>query len=547
MASQFGQVARWIPAWFPAWFFLAAGSFFTQAFAAVDVSPQEQQIFELLRADSGQNRPGVSLDPILCKVARARAKDMATRHFFAHVNPDGVGPNLAVRRAGYKLPNWWGNDPAANYVESIAAGYTNAGSTWSAWMGSPHHKDHLLALNSFYANQTKVGVGYAFNNDDTYKHYWVVITAPPQPKPKVKITSPAKGDKVTTPEIEVLGNTSADPEPVVVEGRVEHFSGTSAFQPATGVSNWRLRTVSLAPGRNRIKVRTLKGDGSVIAETSTTVDYVVMKPLTVLIQGEGTVSKNLAGITSQELGQILQTVAKPAKGWLFAGWSGTISSSSAALSFRMEEGVVLTALFVPNPFIERGGSYLGVFSGGGQAGMVQVRLNQQGLFTGKLKLGGEKSGFSGKFSPEGIAQLELDGVALRLEVNGDQTVDVTVTDGANIMLTTANRTTRVVEKDTSELVFGEAEGIGAPTGEGLATVLIKKKGRVHFTGVLADGTAFSQGLQVTADGTVPVYISLYENGGSLVGVLPATAPVNGELLWIKTGVFSATVQVAEAP
>jgi hypothetical protein len=259
------------------------------------------------------------------------------------------------------------------------------------------------------------------------------------------------------------------------------------------------------------------------------------------------VSKNLAGTTTQELGQILNTVAKPAKGWLFAGWSGSISTSSAALSFRMEEAIVLTARFVPNPFLEQGGNYIGVFSGGGQAGMLQMRLNQQGIFTGKLKLDGEKSGFSGKFSSEGIAQIEVGGVVLRMEVNGDQSLDATLTDGANVIPTTAHRTTRMVEKDTSELVFGEADGIDPPIGEGLATLSIKKKGRVHFTGVLADGTAFSQGLQVTADGTVPVYIPLYQNGGSLVGVLPATAPVKGELLWEKAGAFAATIQVTEAP
>ena len=39
--------------------------------------------------------------------------------------------------------------------------------------------------------------------------------------------------------------------------------------------------------------------------------------------------------------------AKPAVGFIFNGWSGTVSSSSTKLTFTMQSNLVLQATFVP--------------------------------------------------------------------------------------------------------------------------------------------------------------------------------------------------------
>jgi uncharacterized protein YkwD len=45
-----------------------------------------------LLTGSAQRRPRLTWNPVLAKVARERAWDMAVRGYFSHVNPDGVGP-----------------------------------------------------------------------------------------------------------------------------------------------------------------------------------------------------------------------------------------------------------------------------------------------------------------------------------------------------------------------------------------------------------------------------------------------------------------------
>jgi uncharacterized protein YkwD len=137
----------------------------------------EARIAELMRSDPQQQRPSLTCHPILAQVARERAEDMAARRYFAHVNPDGYGPNCLVIQAGYPLPAWYAPCPAGNNIESIAGGYSTPDSTWQGWMNSSPHRTHLLGLHPFFAEQVEYGVGYAYDADSPYRHYWVVITA----------------------------------------------------------------------------------------------------------------------------------------------------------------------------------------------------------------------------------------------------------------------------------------------------------------------------------------------------------------------------------
>ncbi|MCB0211147.1 MAG: CAP domain-containing protein [Anaerolineae bacterium] len=139
------------------------------------------ELAELLEQDPGQKRPSLTCNSILAQVAHARAADMAQREYFSHVNPDGHGPNYLVEEAGYILPSFYSDDPAANNIESIAAGRSTAEATWEQWMASSSHRTHLLGLDSFFAEQIEYGVGYVYDADSPYGHYWVVITAKPGP------------------------------------------------------------------------------------------------------------------------------------------------------------------------------------------------------------------------------------------------------------------------------------------------------------------------------------------------------------------------------
>ena len=142
-----------------------------------DPNPQEQAIADFMQDDPDQQRPFLNCDPILAQVARQRALDMGTRKYFSHVNPDGFGPNYLVELAGYSLPDFYNQELTANNIESIAAGYSSASTTWAGWMASDGHRTHILGLHPFWAEQTDYGIGYAYVPGSPYGYYWVVITA----------------------------------------------------------------------------------------------------------------------------------------------------------------------------------------------------------------------------------------------------------------------------------------------------------------------------------------------------------------------------------
>lgn len=141
------------------------------------LNPQEQALARLFEKDRDQRRPVRHCDPILTRVARARALDMATRGYFSHVTPDGNGPNIQVVRAGYALPRFYSSKRKANNIEVISAGDDTAAEAWSDWLHSRHHRRQVLGLERFFADQTDYGVGFADRPGSRYGRYWVLITA----------------------------------------------------------------------------------------------------------------------------------------------------------------------------------------------------------------------------------------------------------------------------------------------------------------------------------------------------------------------------------
>jgi uncharacterized protein YkwD len=146
-------------------------------------SLREEQLANLLTRDRGQQRPRLVWNPILARVARERAWDMARRGYFAHVNPEGLGANTLVTRAGYVLPDNYDHSLAGNNIESAAEGYASAEAVWRHWMGSPHHRSHLLGLNPQQREQSEFGIGYVVRPGSKFGVYWVVLIARPGDAP----------------------------------------------------------------------------------------------------------------------------------------------------------------------------------------------------------------------------------------------------------------------------------------------------------------------------------------------------------------------------
>lgn len=149
--------------------------------AGCQLTAEEQQVLDLLKEHPEQARSTVICHPLLAVVARARAQDMATRDYFAHVNPDGYGPNYLVKQAGYPLPRYYPLQENSNSIESIAGGYSTPGEMWEGLLSSSAHRPHILGQHQFYAEQVEVGIGHVYISDSDFGHYWVIISAKPGP------------------------------------------------------------------------------------------------------------------------------------------------------------------------------------------------------------------------------------------------------------------------------------------------------------------------------------------------------------------------------
>jgi hypothetical protein len=73
-----------------------------------------------------------------------------------------------------------------------------------------------------------------------------------------------------------------------------------------------------------------------------------------------------------------------------------------------------------------------------------------------------------------------------------------------------------------------------PQNDGTGTATVSSSGQVKFKGVLGDGTRVSQSTTLSANGSWPLYVPLYKQGGQIMGWLNfSDSTVGGETSWIK--------------
>ncbi|MEM1032035.1 MAG: CAP domain-containing protein [Myxococcota bacterium] len=103
--------------------------------------------------------PPVVAQPQLRAAARAHGVDMGRRDYFDHRTPEGVGPMQRAQGAGF----------SGGFVgENIAAGQRSPAEVVQAWVESPGHCVNLMNPRFRY-----LGVGYTFETNDRYGHFWV--------------------------------------------------------------------------------------------------------------------------------------------------------------------------------------------------------------------------------------------------------------------------------------------------------------------------------------------------------------------------------------
>ena len=119
-------------------------------------------------------------DDKLAKAAADKCLRQAHEGWSGHVDPQGRGPNDMVRAYDYLLPDWYG-DGASNNIESLSHnGDGRPDAMWQGLLDSPGHRIHVLGLDEFYAAQTHVGVGYCHLAASPKRHYWCILSAPPE-------------------------------------------------------------------------------------------------------------------------------------------------------------------------------------------------------------------------------------------------------------------------------------------------------------------------------------------------------------------------------
>jgi len=157
-------------------------------------STSEQQLFQLTnQARAAAGRKALHWDASLATFARARAKDMIVRNYFAHqIPPDGHTVFDVMSNAGYCFNLAGENIGWNNYPEDQATSEIQ-----TMFMNSPDHRQNILG-----PAWDVVGIG-AYQGPDG-KKMWAVVFADkcgsvapaPTPKPKPKPTTRPTPTKV---------------------------------------------------------------------------------------------------------------------------------------------------------------------------------------------------------------------------------------------------------------------------------------------------------------------------------------------------------------
>jgi hypothetical protein len=377
-------------------------------------------------------------------------------------------------------------------------------------------------------------------------------------RPTVSITSPLAGAKLTNSTVVVRGTASDNIHVALVQYRLENAVGTNAYETATGTNNWSAIVTNLVPGLNTVRVRAYDTSTNVSAAVARTFTYAIVSPLTLATNGNGTFSPNLNN-KLLDVGVTYTVTAMPAPGWIFVDWTRDMNSDKPKLTFLMQTNMMLTAKFIPNPFIPIVGVYQGLFSDTNVAqqssGFFSSSLTRGGLLTGKLRPGTNRYSFSAQLNPYGawsntLASRGLAPLSVQLQLDlTNATLSGQISNGVWTAQLLANRAVYSQAHHAPQagkytlLIPGAEESEEQPGGDGFGTVTVGPAGGITFGASLPDGTKVSQSTFVSAQGQWPLYSPPSSVKGSLFGWLTftnlATNDIDGLVSWIKLPQSSA--------
>jgi hypothetical protein len=190
----------------------------------------------------------------------------------------------------------------------------------------------------------------------------------------------------------------------------------------------------------------------------------------------------------------------------------------------------------------------------GSAGYFAAATTTKGGYSAKVSFGGKTYTISGGFNNAGHATAQISrGVAHPLTIQlqladaaGGEQLRGTLSDGNWTSDLLANRV--VFNKGLNPAALagtyvmrlpGDTQSAVSPGGDSFGSVKVDASGNIVWSGSLSDGTKVTQKSALSAQGTWPLYVSLYGGKGCVMGWLQLTNNgLNGSVVWLKSATAS---------
>jgi cyclophilin family peptidyl-prolyl cis-trans isomerase len=416
--------------------------------------------------------------------------------------------------------------------------------------------DHIL--NFFLQNFTEVPVSANFPAGTRTQDLYVIdafILQNGRPRetnaPAFALNEPAEDVFTTNATVRFSGTASDDTELARITFENETFKMDDIGLSLPGSGNWSV-DLPLTPGTNHVAVRSVDVFGNESVRARRTVFYSVKRPVVLNVEGPGKVT-GIANGQELEVGVNYRVVARPAAGKFFLGWSGSLSSKSRTITFRMVEDGALTARFADTLLGLAKGKYDGLVfpqAGGPRGSLARITLNLSapGVYFGRLSPIGANYIIRGKFDENGFSSISgrrgMDTLTLsmRLLVDEDsQAILVTYSDGHFV---SEGGLFRVQKYSTTNpapaagqytFLVHPSNNTNAPSADayGFGSVTVDALGKIKMTGALADGVPIKQTTSITKGDRWALYAPAYTGRGGLIGFgqFLSNGEINNVIRW----------------
>jgi uncharacterized repeat protein (TIGR02543 family) len=157
--------------------------------------------------------------------------------------------------------------------------------------------------------------------------------------PALTITAPTNGQRWSNEVFTATGQVTDD-----WQVGVQYQLNGGSWTAATGTTNWSA-SLNLLAGTNTLAVYATDAVGNHSVTNVVRFQAVVTNLMTVQMTGLGSVSPN-DNNAWLEIGRNYAMTATPGTGFVFNGWTGSLTTNAATLTFMMEPDLTLVANFV---------------------------------------------------------------------------------------------------------------------------------------------------------------------------------------------------------